>query len=205
MSNKYLILTAKMFAMLFAPFYFPVLAFLVLFIFSYMKLLPLNYKLLILGIVYLFTVALPLLGIYAFRKMNGLHRHQMSKREMRSIPYFIFIVCYGCCLYLMVRMHMPHFMISILFGALVLQVLCAFINNWISISTHSAAAGAMVGALLAFSIIFSFDPTWWLCLTLFIAGCVGSSRLILRQHSLHEVNWGLALGLLCGFVCILLL
>lgn len=205
MTGRYAILTAKVFSMLFAPFYFPVLAFLILFIFSYMKLLPLNYKLLVLGIVYLFTVVIPLLAIYTFRRMNGLHRKQMTKREMRTVPYFIFIVSYGCCLYIMVQMHIPHFMISVLFGAFNLQIICAFINNWIRISTHSAAAGAMVGALLAFSIIFSFNPTWWLCLTLFIAGCVGSSRLLLRQHALHEVNLGLAIGLVCGFFCILLL
>ena len=189
--------------MLFAPFYLPVLAFLILFIFSYMKLLPLNYKLFILSIVYVFTVVLPLLAIYAFRRLNGLHRRQMTKREMRTIPYFIIIACYGCCLYLLARMHMPHVMISILAGAFILQIICAFINNWIRISTHSAAAGAMVGALLAFSIIFFFDPTWWLCLTLLIAGCVGTSRLILRQHVLHEVNLGLLIGLVCGFLCIL--
>ena len=205
MKDKYIIYTAKLFSMLFAPFYLPVLAFLILFIFSYMKLLPLTYKLFILAIVYVFTVVLPLLSIYAFRKLNGLHRRQMTKREMRTIPYFIFIACYGCCLYILSRMHMPHIMISILAGAFILQIICALINNWIRISTHSAAAGAMVGALLAFSIIFLFDPTWWLCLTLLIAGCVGTSRLILRQHALHEVNLGLLIGLVCGFLSILLI
>jgi hypothetical protein len=204
MKQKYVIYTAKLFSMLFAPFYLPVLAFLILFIFSYMKLLPLNYKLMILALVYVFTVALPLLSIYAYQRFNGLHRHQMTRREMRSVPYFIFIVCYAACLYLMARMHMPHFMISILFAAFILQILCALINNWIRISTHSAAAGAMNGALLAFSIIFNFNPTWWLCLTLLIAGCVGTSRLVLRQHKLHEVNLGLAIGLVVGFTAILL-
>ena len=131
MRDKYIIYTAKLFSMLFAPFYLPVLAFLVLFIFSYMKMLPLNYKLFILALVYIFTVAIPLLGIFAFRRLNGLHRHQMTKREMRTVPYFIFIACYGCCLYLLAQMHMPHMMISILAGAFVIQIVCAFINNWI--------------------------------------------------------------------------
>lgn len=205
MKEKYLIYTSKLFSMLFAPFYFPVLAFLILFIFSYMKLLPLNYKLMVLAIVYCFTVALPLLAIYAYRRLNGLHRHQMTRREMRSVPYFIFIISYGCCLYLLTQMHIPHFMISILYGAFVLQIICALINNWVRISTHSAAAGAMNGALLAFSIIFNFNPLWWLCLTLLIAGCVGTSRLILRQHTLSEVNLGMGVGFVVGFVCILLL
>jgi membrane-associated phospholipid phosphatase len=203
MKEKYLIISAKVFSMLFAPFYFPVLAFLVLFIFSYMKLLPLNYKLVVLGIVYLFTVAFPLLAISGYKRINSRYKHQMTKRELRSVPYIICICCYGCCLYLMQSLHIPHFMISVLVGAFVIQVLCAIINTWIRISTHSAAAGAMNGALLAFSIIFSFDPTWWLCLTLLITGLVGSSRLVLRQHSLHEVNYGILLGFLCGFFCIL--
>ena len=86
MKNTYIIYTAKLFSMLFAPFYLPVLAFLILFTFSYMKLLPLNYKLFILAIVYLFTVVFPLLSIYAFRRLNGLHRRQLSRREMRTIP-----------------------------------------------------------------------------------------------------------------------
>ncbi|MBQ8098016.1 MAG: phosphatase PAP2 family protein [Bacteroidaceae bacterium] len=205
MKNTYLIYAAKVFSMLFAPFYFPMLAFLVLFVFSYMRLLPVDYKLAILGVVYGFTVALPLLFTWGYRKINGLHRRQLSKREMRTMPYLIFIASYGCCLYCMIELHMPHFMISIMWGSLVLQVACALIHRWVHISTHSAAAGAMVGALMAFSFIFSFDPTWWLCLTLLIAGCVGSSRLILRQHRLREVNLGLLVGLLCGFFCILLL
>lgn len=44
-----------------------------------------------------------------------------------------------------------------------------------------------------------------ICLALLIAGCVGTSRLILRRHGLLEVNLGLGVGLLCGFFCILLL
>jgi len=204
MINKYLIYGAKFLSILFAPFYFSVLAFLVMFIFSYMKMLPLNYQLLILSIVYGFTIALPLLGIGLYRKLSGLRRHQLTKRELRVVPYIITIVCYASCLILMQNLHIPHFMISILVCALVVEVVCAIINNWFRVSTHAAAAGAMNGALLAFSIIFNFNPLWWFCLTLLISGMVGSSRIILRQHSLKEVNWGTAVGFICGFVTILM-
>ena len=204
MTEKYLIYAAKVLSILFAPFYFSILAFLVMYVFSYMKLLPLNYKLLILGVVYGFTIALPLLGIAMYGKLSGLRRHQMTKRELRFVPYVITIVCYSCCLVLMDSLHIPHFMISILVCALSVEVVCAIVNNWFRISTHAAAAGAMNGALLAFSIIFNFNPLWWLCLTLLIAGMVGSSRIILRQHSLREVNWGAVVGFLCGVITILI-
>ncbi|MBP3774658.1 MAG: hypothetical protein ILA34_04845 [Bacteroidaceae bacterium] len=202
MKEKYLIYGAKLLSIIFAPFYFSMLAFIVMFVFSYMKLLPMNYKLLVLGIVYAFTVAIPLLSIASYRKLSGLRRHQMTRRELRFVPYVITIVSYACCLFLMQNMHIPHFMISVLCGALAVEVVCALLNNWIRVSTHAAAAGAMNGALLAFSLLFHFNPLGWLCITIFIAGLVGTSRLILRQHTLGEVGWGTLIGFVCGFVCI---
>ena len=66
-----------------------------------------------------------------------------------------------------------------------------------------AAAGSVIGALLAFSFLFSFDPTWWLCLTIVIAGAVGSSRIVLRQHTLSQVGVGVLVGFFWGFISIL--
>ncbi len=203
MTDKFLIQVSKIISVLFKPFYFPVIAFIVLLLFSYMRLLPVNVKLTVLVIVYAFTVVLPLLSIYLYRKINGWTRHQASLRTRRLVPYILSMVCYGCCLYVMMRMRMPHFMSGILVGALAIQLVCTIINRWFKISTHSAAAGGVIGALLAFSFIFSFDPTWWLCLTIIIAGAVGSSRIVLRQHTLSQVGVGTLVGFFCGFISIL--
>ena len=71
-------------------------------------------------------------------------------------------------------------------------------------STHSAAAGGVVGALMGFSFIFAFNPVFSLCLSVTLAGAVGSARLILRQHTLGEVGLGVLVGLLCGFLGVLM-
>lgn len=177
---------------------------LVLMGFSYMKIFPLSYKVFVLVVVYVFTIALPVLLIALYRRLNGLHRHQLTHREMRTVPYIISTLCYVFCYQLMHYLGVPRFIVSVVLASVVLQMLCLLINMRYKISIHSAAAGAMNGALVAFSFIFHFDPTWWLCLTLIIAGCVGSSRLILRRHSLMEVNLGMAVGLVVGFVTILM-
>ena len=203
MTDKYLIQVSKIISVLFEPFYFPVIAFAVLLLFSYMSLLPVSVKLTVILIVYVFTVALPLLSIYLYRKINGWTRHQASRRTRRLVPYVLSMMCYGCCLYVMMRMRMPHFMSGILVGALAIQLVCTIVNRWFKISTHSAAAGGVIGALLAFSLLFSFDPTWWLCLTIVIAGAVGSSRIVLRQHTLSQVAVGTIVGFICGFISIL--
>lgn len=204
MKEKYIILTARVLSLLFAPFYFPVFAFIVLFVFSYLNLLPASYKLGILGLVYFFTIALPLLTIYLYRRINGWTRHQLSHREKRIVPYILSITCYGCCLYVMEHLHIPRFMMGIIVGALAIQVICALLNNWVKVSTHTAAAGGMIGSILAFSLIFSFNPTWWLCLAILVTGAVGSSRIVLRQHNLHQVGIGVGIGFVSGFLSVFL-
>ena len=56
---------------------------------------------------------------------------------------------------------------------------------------------------MAFAVIFAFDPTGWLCLTVLLSGMVCTARYILRQHTLRELGWGVAVGLVCGLGSIL--
>lgn len=204
MKEKEIIFTAKVLSVLFTPFYLPILGLLILFIFSYLSLLPLTYKLFLLLMFYLFTVFLPTALIRFYRRYQGWTLIELGSRERRAIPYVISIFSYLLCYYIMAATHVPHFMGSILIAALVIQVACAIINLFIKISTHTAAIGGVTGALLAFSVIFSFNPVWWLCIVLLLAGMVGTSRIILRQHSLRQVVLGYLAGVACSFVSVLL-
>lgn len=204
MKEKKIIFTAKVLSVLFTPFYLPILGLLILFIFSYLSLLPLTYKLFLLLMFYLFTVFLPTALIRFYRRYQGWTLIELGSRERRAIPYVISIFSYLLCYYIMAATHVPHFMGSILIAALVIQVACAIINLFIKISTHTAAIGGVTGALLAFSVIFSFNPVWWLCIVLLLAGMVGTSRMILRQHSLRQVVLGYLAGVACSFVSVLL-
>lgn len=203
-SSTLLVMLAQAVSSLYSPFYLPVVAFLVLFMFSYLKLLPITTKIMLALMVYFFTILLPHLTIYLYRRLNGWTRHQMSRRERRYVPYVLSIISYGALLYLFFNIHMPRFAIGVIVGALVIQVICVIVNSRIKISTHAAASGGVIGALIAFSYIFSFDPTWWLCLAVLLCGMVCTARLILRQHTYAEVGWGVLVGVLSGSVSILL-
>lgn len=203
MKEKNIILAARVMSMLFTPFYLPLVGLVALFIFSYMSELPLMYKINVLAIVYMFTILLPTVLIHLYRRYQGWTLMQLGVKERRVVPYIISILCYFCCYYLMNMFHIPTFMARILVGALFIQVLCALINVWWKISTHTAAIGGVNGALVAFSFLFIFNPVWWLSLVLIIAGMLGTSRIILRQHSLMQVVCGFLVGLLCGFFTII--
>ena len=183
--------------MLFTPFYLPILGLVILFFLTYLRQYPPQYKFYVLAVVYFFTILLPTFLIHLYRNYQGWTPIELGSRERRIVPYIISILCYFTCLYIMERMHTPFFMRSIVASALIIQVVCAFINIWWKISTHTAAIGGVAGALLVFSDIFRFSPTWWMCVVLIVAGILGTSRMLLRQHTLSQV----VVGFLTGFAC----
>ena len=203
--EKQIILTARIVSMLFTPFYLPILGLLTLFLFSYMSLYPWAFKLQVLIIVYLFTIFLPTLFIRLYRRYQGWTLIELGQKERRMVPYVISILCYVACIYLMDAQHIPHFMISIVIAALVVQIVCAIINVWWKISTHTAAIGGMMGVLFVFADAFGFNPVWWFCLLFMLAGMLGSARMILRQHTLSQVVGGFAIGLFSSVIAIIYL
>lgn len=203
MKEKNIILAARTISIVFTPFYLPVLGLVALFMLSYLnRLVPWYYKLTVIMMVYLFTVLLPTLLIHLYRKYQGWTLHELGMKERRMVPYIISIVCYFACYYIMNLYHIPHFISSILITALAIQIICALINVWWKISTHSAAIGGVTGALMSFAMLFQFNPTWWLCLSILFAGLVGASRIILKQHTLSQVNVGFIVGLTAAFYII---
>ena len=130
MKEKNIILAARAISMVFTPFYLPLVGLSALFTFSYMSLLPWQYKASVLLTVYVFTVLLPSLFIRTYRRYQGWTLTQLGIKERRMIPYILAIICYFACYYLMNMRRIPQFMSNILLAALVIQVVCAIINVW---------------------------------------------------------------------------
>ena len=202
--NKNIIIASRVVSMVFTPFYLPTLGLLALFSFSYLSLLPFQYKAIVIALVYFFTILLPTLLIHVYRRHQHWNLIELGQRERRMVPYVLSILCYFTCVYIMRSLHIPHFMSSIVVAALCIQIICAIVNGWWKISTHTAAIGGVVGALVAFAAIFGFNPLPWLCITIIIAGILGTSRMILRQHSLSEVVSGFLVGVFVGWIVLVI-
>ena len=202
MKEKNIIFTARIMSMIFTPFYLPIVGLIALFIFSYMSLLPMMYKLVMLAMVYLLTVVAPSLLIHLYRLCQGWTSHELGRKERRLVPYIISIVCYFACFFWMEYRNTPRVISIIVVVALTIQMVCALINVWWKISTHTAAIGGVAGGLVSYSIAFSFNPLWWLCFMLILAGAVGTARMILRQHSLSQVVTGFLVGAACAILVI---
>ncbi len=199
-TDKTLIRISQVISFAFTPFSIPFLAFLILFVFSYLRIMPLLYKVIVLGVVYCFTILMPTLTIFLFRKLNGFTPDDLNERRHRYVPFLLTMLSYVCCLLLMRRLNIPWYMTGIILSALLVMFVCVLFNLRWKLSEHMAGAGAIVGGLLAFSALFGYNPVWWLCLFILIAGILGTARLILSHHTLGEVLGGFAVGMVCALL-----
>ena len=196
MTNRYLILTAQVISVVFSPFYLPVVAFVVLLFFSYMSYTSWQYNAPVIGMVALFTVILPKLAIYAYRKINGWTRHQQTAADRKGASCAILsISSYTTLLYMMDHAHAPASHWASWLVPWPYKSCAPLINPWLKVSTHAAASGGVIGAVMAFSLILNFDPTNALCLAVLLSGLVCTARMILRQHKLRRTS---ASGVLIG-------
>ena len=198
--EKTLIRVARMASAVFTPFSIPFLAFLILFLFSYLSIMPIQYKLIVLGIVYCFTIMIPVLAIFIFKKINGFSAQELGERKKRYVPFFLTITTYVFCLLMMNRLNIPWYMSGIILAALIMMVICIVVNLKWKLSEHMAGAGAVIGGLVAFSALFGYNPVWWLCLFILVAGVLGTARIILGHHTLGEVMGGFAVGFICSLM-----
>ena len=197
-ADRSLIRTARVISAIFTPFSIPFLAFLILFLFSYLRIMPIQYKLIVLGVVYCFTILMPTLTIFLFRKINGFSPEDLGERKRRFMPFLLTITSYVFCLVMMHRLNIPWYMTGIILAALIMMVICIVVNLKWKLSEHMAGVGAIVGGLVSFSALFGYNPVWWLCLFILIAGVLGTARIILQHHTLGEVLVGFAVGLICS-------
>lgn len=202
--ERAIIYGARLLSLVFTPFYLPLMGIIAVFTFSYLSMLPQLYRLKVLVMIYLFTVLLPSYLIHFYRKHRGWTLVQLGKKERRVVPYVLSILCYLACIWIMNTHHYYTFIASILMAALTVQMVCAMINVWWKISTHTAAIGGVTGAVVTFAELFGFNPVGWICALIILAGMVGSARMILRQHTLAQVVAGWAVGVVSAVAGIVL-
>ena len=197
-ADKTMLQVARVTSMVFTPFSIPFLSFLVLFLFSYLRIMPMVYKLIVLGIVYCFTILTPTITIFLFRKINGFARQELGERKKRFVPILLTIISYVFCLLMMRRLNLPWYMTGIILASLVVSIICIAVNLRWKLSEHMAGIGGVIGGLVSFSALFGYNPVGWLFIL--IAGVLGSARIILGHHTLGEVISGFTVGLVCALL-----
>lgn len=151
-------------------------------------------------VVFTLTITLPLAAIHVYLRLTHTPRRHLRRRQERIIPYLINILCYMLCLEALTLLGVPGNLSCIIVASLLLQATCTVVTPLHKVSLHAAAAAGLVGTLLGYAKIYNFNPTLWLCAGLLLWGCVATSRMILRTHTLSEVLLGSLLGLTSAYL-----
>ena len=194
---------SRVLSVLFHPFLMPLYAYILMFTLTYLYIMPIQYVAFVMSIVITFTILSPLLFISLYKWLNKLSLKDLSDRPRRFIPYILTLMSYATCLITMYKMYFPHYFSSIIMGITLCLGVCLLLNLRWRISIHLAGCGMAVGALIAYSVLFNFNPVWWLCGFILLSGIQGTARISFHQHTLLEVILGFMAGMFCGVIGIL--
>ncbi|HEU5290417.1 MAG TPA: hypothetical protein VFU05_07245 [Cyclobacteriaceae bacterium] len=140
------------------------------------------------------TLIIPLLVVSVFKLMGLISSIYVESVRERIIVLssiliiqFVAVIANGNALTGLTRM--------IIFNLAVITFLIILITNFIRVSIHSVSVWASVK--LFFILNTDGSLIVLLCVSIFIAGLVMSSRLYLNEHKPAEVYLGAAIGLIC--------
>jgi len=187
---------AKILSGVFNPLLMPTYALLILFTTNtYFSLLPFAAKKAIFLTTFISTCLLPLAFIPLFIYQNLIKNIEMQEKQERLIPFSVITILYFLSYFLMKQMGVPPTILKVILAGGFLTVLIVLITIRWKISVHMAGIGALAATIFSFAIVLKANFLAFLLIVLFIAGFLGTARIVLKSHSPQEVYAGFGLGI----------
>jgi membrane-associated phospholipid phosphatase len=189
-------LVAKIISIIFNPLLMPTYGLLILLNSeTYFSMLPFHAKKVIFIIVFITTCLLPLAFLPLFMYQNLLKDFEMPTIRERIIPFSTMAILYFMGYLILNQMDVPSTIANVLLaGAITILIMLLITLRW-KISAHMAGIGALTGVILVFSYYLETNLIIFLLTSIFIAGLLGTSRLILNHHTPTQIYSGFGLGL----------
>ncbi len=146
------------------------------------------------AMVFVMTAVFPLLSVWVFKRGGLLSGFTMPAREERTLVYAVTLIYVVMCYWLLRRTAGHPMLLDLFFGGCLVLALVLAINLRWKISAHMAGAGGVVGALSALMFLQGVDAPVLFTVALVLSGALGSSRLLLSDHSPAQVHVGFVLG-----------
>lgn len=164
-------------------------------------------------LVFFSTFGIPAFGVLMMRLLGFVKTMQLEENTERIGPYILTAVFY---LWLFINFlnnsQIPVIYTSFMLGATIGLFLAFFINNFSKISAHAVGMGGMTAFLLILMFVYRYDMMelgsgnvplkYVLLLLLLISGLVGTSRLLLKAHTLQDLYGGFLVGLASQFIAL---
>ena len=186
---------------LFHPLWYPLLGVYILFqtptYINYA--IPDEYKWKIYVLLGFITIVSPVFTLILLKKIKLVRDKHLALARERIYPYITTIIYYVFGIYLFQKAGVPAVILYYLLGAVIAVFLDFLLNFKLKISAHTTAIGGLLAMLLAVSLRWHLDLSFYIIIAFFIAGIVATARLILQAHKLSEVFLGFLIGFISMF------
>jgi hypothetical protein len=153
----------------------------------------LNMWLLSIGITTLFF---PLFTVLLMKGLGFAKSFHMETTRERIVPLMATMIFYFWASHVFNNITSPLIIKVLLLGCFWGTIVLFMINIFVKISLHTTAAGGMIGILIVLMMISPVNMMIPFFASLFIAGIMGTMRLILGAHTPAEVWLGYIVGIL---------
>lgn len=120
----------------------------------------------------------------------------------RLAPALLFVVCQGIGAYYLYSLYAPNWLTMILVAGATTTLVLVGLNFFSSPSAHAAGMGTLcaIALYLGRKGLSEVQMTPWVIAFVLLSGVVCSARLALRRHTIAQMGWGYAVGLVVTFV-----
>ncbi|MBO7292070.1 MAG: hypothetical protein J6U55_05770 [Bacteroidaceae bacterium] len=172
--------------------------------YSYMSMLGLEYILKITSVILILTIAIPSLGVLLLYKTKRITSVGLVNREERTLPYILFFVFYLAATVFLWWSNLRGMQFGFFVGGLIAIMVDVLVNRWWKISVHMTAIGAITGLIFVMSymqyIMYAEIIPYLQVISILASGALGTSRILLRRHTIGQV----CCGFINGFVWVFL-
>lgn len=185
----------------FQPLLMPTYGVMLLFMYTYFGVAYSNRFWHIVTPVMLFSFVIPGLLIYMLLRMGLISDLSLKVRKERFYPYVITLLSYSAMVIFYYKTQMPVWFLMMMAGSIAIMIIAILITLVWKISAHMFGVGGLVGGVMSVCYYIEHSNPYWLFIGLFIlAGSIGTSRLILKRHTLAQVIAGFLLGFSVAFL-----
>lgn len=178
----------------FHPLILPLIGSLLFFQAGVYGLYPVNYKMYVIGMVFLTTGIIPGVAIWLLRQQGVVADLDVSVRSQRIWPYTIIFLAYLAAILLLLKVAIPWVIIKLYLGSLLSIVAAFFITLKWKISAHTMSFGCLIAGIVIVCLDQQLNPTLLVAASLLLAGLQATSRLYLKAHSVAQAGSGFLLG-----------
>ena len=165
---------------------------------------PTNFTNSVLSLSFILTLVFPLISLFVLFKSKIITDINLGKREERNIPIVITLCYYFAFYYFLRRIDELDIVIfSGIFGGYLALVISLVITFYWKISLHTLGIASLTGLFLGAIQNKYLEQSSAVLILFVLIGLMGTSRLILKQHTPLQVYAGGILGFIVPYIFVL--